>query len=342
MRPSFIPRLVNGPFEDPGLFVPLAFRKRALLFDLGDLSALSPGDILKTTHVFITHTHMDHFSGFDQMLRLLLGRRKSLHMFGPSGFLNNVVGKLQGYTWNLVRHYDEGLNITVTEIDAQMRTTRSFKCQERFAPSPTAIGPSRLPVVYEEPGFNVQTAILDHEIPSLAFAVQERFHINILKPRLQELGLEAGPWVSRFKKMLYEGVNPDSKIEVQRADRVGGPTAFPIGELSERITRITPGQKIAYVADALYSPENERNIITLAHKADHLFIEAAFLEKDRSIAKKKYHLTAHQAGTLAHKSHVREMTIFHHSPRYTDQGHLFQEEAKRAFKSNCPKEFGPI
>ncbi|MGD8834958.1 MAG: ribonuclease Z [Desulfobacteraceae bacterium] len=332
MRPTFIPRLVNGPFEDPGLFVPLAFRKRAILFDLGDLSALSAGDILKTTHVFITHTHMDHFSGFDQMLRLLLGRQKSLHMFGPRGLLNNIAGKLQGYTWNLVRHYDEGLNITVTEIDAQTRTTRTFKCLERFAPSPATMGPSRLPLAYEEPGFNVQTAILDHEIPSLAFAVQERFHINILKPRLQELGLEAGPWVSRFKKLLYEGVNPDSKIEVQRANRAGTTTTLPIGELAENITRITAGQKIAYIADVVYSTENERKIIKLAHKADHLFIEAAFLEKDHSIAKKKYHLTAHQAGMLAHKSQVREMTIFHHSPRYMDQAHLFQKEARRSFK----------
>ena len=63
MRPSFLPRLVNGPFGDPGLFVPLTFQKRALLFDLGDLSRLSPGDLLKTSHVFVSHTHMDHFAG---------------------------------------------------------------------------------------------------------------------------------------------------------------------------------------------------------------------------------------------------------------------------------------
>ena len=332
MRPSFNPRLVNGPFEDPGLFVPLAFHKRALLFDLGDLSLLSAGDILKTTHAFITHTHMDHFSGFDQLLRLLLGRGKSIHMFGPVGFLNNVAGKLQGYTWNLVRHYEEGLNITAAEIDGHTITTQSFKCLESFSPSSPVSRPSRLPVVYEEPGFNVQVAILDHEIPSLGFALQERFHINILKPSLQELGLEVGPWVSQFKKMLYANVQPDTQIMVKRTGCVEGPTVYSIGELSKKITRITAGQKIAYIADAIYSAENERKIITLAHKADRLFIEAAFLEEERSIAQKKYHLTAHQAGILARKAEVREMTIFHHSPRYSDQAHLLQEEAKRAFK----------
>jgi ribonuclease Z len=332
MRPSFNPKLVNGPFEDPGLFIPLTFCKRAILFDLGDLKNLSNGDILKTTHVFISHTHMDHFSGFDHLLRLLLGRGKTLHMFGPCGFLNNVAGKLQGYTWNLVRRYEEGLTIIATEIDAEKCKMQSFNCLEGFSPSPPVILPNTLPVAHEEPGLKVKTTILDHQIPSLAFALEERFHINILKPRLDELGLEVGPWVSKFKKLLYENLHPNTQIEVQCAERPNTPICFGIGELSKKITRITAGQKIAYVSDAIYSAENERKIIKLAHKADHLFIEAAFLEKDGDIARKKYHLTAHQAGTLAKKARARQITIFHYSPRYSNQAHLLQEEAKRAFR----------
>ena len=103
MRPSFTPRLINNPFSDPGMFVPFLFEKRALMFDLGDLHALSPKDLLKVTHVFVTHSHMDHFIGFDILLRPFLGREKRLHLYGPPGFLNNVEGRLAGYTWNLVR-----------------------------------------------------------------------------------------------------------------------------------------------------------------------------------------------------------------------------------------------
>ena len=106
MKPSFHPRLINDSFSDPGLFIPFLFEKRALLFDLGDLAALSPRDVLKVSHVFVTHTHMDHFIGFDTILRLLLGRDKEIHVYGPSNFIQKVEAKLSAYTWNLVENYD--------------------------------------------------------------------------------------------------------------------------------------------------------------------------------------------------------------------------------------------
>ena len=102
MRPSFHPRLANGPFDDPGLYIPFVFQKRALIFDLGDISRLLARDLLKISQAFITHTHMDHFIGFDRLLRLMLGREINLALAGPPGFLNNVAGKLAGYAWNLV------------------------------------------------------------------------------------------------------------------------------------------------------------------------------------------------------------------------------------------------
>ena len=133
--------------------------------------------------------------------------------------------------------------------------------------------------------------------------------------------------------MIFEDVDPGTQIEAQPLRADDKPAKFTISELSNRIARITPGQKIAYIADALYSPENENKIVELAHEADHLYIEAAFLDKDREIAKEKYHLTAHQAGTLARKAKVRAFSIFHHSPRYMDQVQTLREESMRAFAS---------
>jgi ribonuclease Z len=49
-----------------------------LNIDLGDLSRLAPRKVLRVSHAFVTHRHMDHFAGFDQLLKILLGRGKTL------------------------------------------------------------------------------------------------------------------------------------------------------------------------------------------------------------------------------------------------------------------------
>jgi ribonuclease Z len=334
MRPSFLPRLVNGPFDDPGLFVPLTFHKRALLFDLGDLHNLSPGELLKTSHVFVSHTHMDHFVGFDQLLRLLLGRAVNLHIYGPSGFLANVMGKLNAYTWNLVHNFQEALTLTATEIQSAQRITQVFDCRKGFAPSEPMVETSCDTVIYKTPAFQVRTRILDHRTECLGFAVQERFHVNILKTKLAESGLAVGPWVSRFKQLLYQEADPCTGIDVPTAAGNEAVKTFSLEDLLKKIARITPGQKFAYITDAVFNKANQEKIIALAQDADHLFIEAAFLEKDRQTAIEKYHLTAYQAGTLAHKARARALTIFHHSPRYFGQGHLLEQEARQAFEGS--------
>ena len=53
--------------------------------------------------------------------------------------------------------------------------------------------------------FTVNCAHLDHKIHSLAFALKERFHININKDKLDKLNLPVGPWLRRFKQALWEG-----------------------------------------------------------------------------------------------------------------------------------------
>lgn len=331
MRPCFHPRLVNGPFDDPGLFIPFLYDKRALLFDLGDIAALSARDILKTTHVFVTHTHMDHFIGFDRLLRLCLGREKTLHLFGPEGFFRNVEGKLAGYTWNLVTHYQNRFILCVTEVGNGGCVSKRYGCRNGFAPECTSRIAEFDGILVSEPGFSVSAIILDHQIPCLGLSIKETFHINIKKDAVIAMGLDIGPWLKDFKQALFHQRDPGSMFAVPTGTDRTLVRHYRLGDLAERIARITPGQKITYLADVRCDGSEFRRIADFAKDSDQLFIEAAFLEKEARTARKKYHLTARQAGTIAGYARAKQMIVFHFSPRYTKQAHLLQEEASAAY-----------
>jgi len=310
------------------------FKNRALLFDLGDIHLLSAKDILKTSHVFVTHTHMDHLIGFDRLIRLSLGREKILYLYGPEGFLNNIEGKLAGYSWNLVQHYDGRFSICASEIHDGLIVRQQYACQNGFLP---AASPVEIPFVsstLEEPEFTVYAVILDHMIPCLGYCIEGRFHININKKALTDLGLSTGQWLAGFKQALFNNEHPDSTIKVQWHDKAKAEKSMRLGDLAEKITVRSAGQKIAYFADVGFNEDNVGKMVAMAKNADHLFIEASFLDRDRDIAEKKYHLTAKQAGMIAGKAGVRRFTLFHFSPRYNGQAHLFQSEATAAYYEN--------
>jgi len=128
MPRHFDPTLINDPFDDPGLYVDLVFERRALLFDLGYLSGLAPRKLLRVSDAFVTHRHMDHFAGFDQLLRIFLGREKNVGIYGPPGLIDAVEHKLRAYTWNVIEGYEGNLVFRVTEIDKSGHLT-SARCR---------------------------------------------------------------------------------------------------------------------------------------------------------------------------------------------------------------------
>lgn len=331
MRPSFCPRLVNGPHDDPGLYIPFQFQNRALMFDLGDINALSAREILKISHVFVTHTHMDHFVGFDRMLRLMMGRDRTLHLYGPRGFIRNVEGKLAGYTWNLVENYADSLVLEVSEVRGRRVCRQRYACRDRFEPRDEPREKDFEGPLFEDAHLLVRTFELDHGIPCLGFSLQERFHVNIRKDGLAALKLEPGPWLQAFKTALYEERSPESDISAATSDG-GKPKTYRLGDLAQRIAIVSTGQKIGYIADVGFTASNVQKILAHIDRADHLYIEAAFLDEQRDRARLKHHLTARQAGLLAGRARAKQVTPFHFSPRYADCGQMLEAEAQQAFK----------
>ncbi|OGW16290.1 MAG: hypothetical protein A2035_00850 [Nitrospirae bacterium GWA2_42_11] len=330
MKPLLIPSLINGPFEDPGIYIEIKWEKRSLLFDLGDISLLGPAKLVKVSDVFISHTHMDHFVGFDYLLRLILRREKGLSLFGPPGIINNIEGKLNGYTWNLTEGYP--FTIHAAEIHRDEIRMADFSAKDGFKRHDISIKPFTGSILEEEM-FTIFTSHLDHMIPSLGFALKERFHININKDKLNAMNLTVGPWLRRFKQALWDG-KPEDEIFTIGPEEVGISTAraFSLGELKDSIATISGGQKISYIVDAIYSPENEEKIILLAKDSDVMYCEAAYLDKDTDLASERYHLTARQAGEIARKACAKDLVIFHFSPRYIDDPVPLYEEAMNAFR----------
>src|SRR6185295_11441763 len=169
--------LVNGPFQDPALYVALRWQGDALLFDLGRIERLSPGHCLRLSYVCVSHTHMDHFMGFDQLLRLTLPRDRELTFCGPPGLIENIAGKLAGYTWNLTDSYL--FRLVVIERHERHVARAAFRACNGFARETLSDEPMAAGALIDMPAFRVETATLNHRIPCLAFAVSEPRHLNI-------------------------------------------------------------------------------------------------------------------------------------------------------------------
>src|SRR5689334_10096502 len=255
MKTTFRPRLLNGQTGDPALLVSLRWQGRALLVDLGRIDRTPAAVMLPIEAVFVSHAHMDHFMGFDQLLRLFLARDTTLRLYGPEGIADCVAGKLAGYTWNLTDEY--GFVLEVTEIGADAMTSWRFPARRRFAREPLGAPRPFSGVVVADPVFTVEAARLDHRITSLAWAVRERMHLNVRPDALAAAGLPPGPWLNALKQAVRAGAPDDTPIEVARGDR------RPLREVREAFLTVTPGQKVAYVVDALFSPSNAAAVVRL-------------------------------------------------------------------------------
>ena len=321
MKPVFHAGQINGPFDDPCVYSRILRERRAVLFDCGDIRVLDTGHILKISDIFITHMHIDHFIGIDSVLRAVLRRDEPLRIYGPKGVIACVEGKLRGYTWNLIMDYPVG--IEVFEISNDCVEHASFHAANTF-------GRVDLPstefddIVLDDPLFKVKALHLTHDIPVLAYALAEEYHININKALLQEMNLPVGPWLSDLKRAIRQGAPADTVFDCD-GRMLTKEEAMPVAA-------ITRGQKISYVMDVSPEEENIAKIIPFVAGSDTLFCEAYFPGLEIERAKERHHLTASLAGRIAREAGVGNIEIIHISPKYRHRADEIYREVELEFR----------
>jgi ribonuclease Z len=324
MPPTLLPRLVNGRFGDPGLFVEQLHRRSALLFDLGDLAPLSARDLLRVSHVFVTHTHIDHFIGFDALLRVHVGSDKTIELVGPPGFAEQVGHKLGGYRWDLIDRYKTDLVFQVTELHPDGRTLGArFRLKRAFAREETGEGRAEEGLVARIGDLTVRAVLLEHHGPCVGYALSERAHVNVWGNRVEASGLPKGPWLQGLKKAVLEGRADDWLVELPGR-------SLPLGELRDLVS-LGPGQKVAYVTDVADTPANREAIAGLARGADIFFLESCFAADETERAAARAHLTTRAAGEIGRAAGARRLEPFHFSPRYVGEEERMLAEVAAAF-----------
>jgi ribonuclease Z len=306
MRTLFHPSLLHPSTGDPGAWVDVPDEGRAVLFDLPELSRVAPRKLLRLAHAVVTHTHMDHFVGFDQLLRVALRREALLAITGPPGFLASVRGRIGAYTWNLVAGYPIHLRVQEVEEDTVRAEEYTGASRMRPVPLPEAVFSG---TIHAERAFRIEVATFDHGIPVLGVVLRETRHLGVNKDLLVRRGLVPGPWLGELKDAIRSGAV----------------------ENTEGLIVEGPGQVVAYLTDLAGTDENLRRAAAFVCNADLLLCEAAFLDADRALAIDRKHLTARQAGTLAREAGVKRLAVFHISSRYEGREAEVLREAAEAF-----------
>jgi len=326
-------RLVAPDASEPGLYVEFRGERRALLFDLGDLHDVRPAALLRVSHAFVTHTHMDHFAGFDALLQVVLGRHERLVLYGGPGFVDQVEHKLRAYTWNVVHRYETPLVIEAVEVGVDGAGRRAaFSSLRRFEREGDAPFAPAGDVLHDEPTFRVRARFVDHDIPCLAYALEEKAALRVRREQLEALGLTTGAWLRDLKHAVLHGAPGDTPIRLEWRDRAGAHAQTrAVQALRSLVLEEVPGRRIGYVTDLRGTEADRAQLAALLQGVDLLFIESVFLDADRGHAERKNHLTARRAGAIARHVGAKEVVPFHFSPRYQGREQALVDELRAAW-----------
>ena len=326
---------VNGLVGDPAVYGFFPKTGAAVLFDLGYLDDLANKDLLKVRLALVSHTHIDHFIGFDRLLRVNIPHFRPVELVGPPGLIANVEGKLKGYLWNLVE--PDQIRFTVHEVDrAGSVKSAHLVNQTGFVPEATSCEPPR-PGLIDPPlppapvasiaafgdGTRFEATALDHKTPSIAYACQLPMRFSVKSDVLEKYGLAPGPWIRELQVAI-------GKHDLDLPFTVDG-KRFRAEELGALIFDTYAPRPLGYMTDAGFTRSNIERAVQLFRGTETLVSETNYRDTEAVKAKDRMHLTTRQAALIAAAAGVARLEIFHLSNIYLDEAEAVVAEANTFF-----------
>jgi ribonuclease Z len=315
---------VNGLSGDPAVYLFNPRAAESLLFDLGSLDGFSHRKLLKVRNVFVSHTHVDHFIGFDRLLRVNIPHRREVRLFGPKGFVDQVYHKIKGYTWNLL---DPGqITFEVVEIDKEFLTRAKLVNDNGFEPTRvkekiTSAPDEPILIYHEVAGVHIYASILDHGTPSIAYKYMLPPRTQVDAERIKQDGLSEGAWIREVQLCEATGEN--------RPISIGG-QQYLTRDLADKYLIPLESVAVGYLTDIAFSKENVAKLYKLFAGLSMLIGETSFLDDDRSRAFEKKHLTTKMTSLIAAAVGAKDFKPFHFSNIYKGLNEN-EEEAQKFF-----------
>lgn len=278
-----------------------------LLFDCGDgcLGQLPFGEVQTINHLFFSHLHMDHVSGFDTFFRCTFNRTlPENHIWGPPHTAEILHHRFQGFIWNLVG--DQQATWRVHDLHVDHVETYRFELGEAFAQAHDAGSRTSDRKVLHGPGYQVEAFLMDHGTPSVAYVVRESPRVNIDTGKLAQLGMRPGPWLQKVRGTRADDAET---VIVEGVSR-------PLKELQTDLLVETPGDSVAYLTDFLLDDAAMDRLTEVLQGVGTLVCESQYRHSDVELALRNYHMTATQVATLAKRADVGRLVLFHLSDRY--------------------------
>lgn len=242
-----------------------------ILFDCGEAtqkqmisSNISP---MKVSKIFITHYHGDHILGLPGLLQSmsLNGREAKLTIYGPKG-LDKIKNAIYSLGYCAIEYPVEFI-----EIDSG--------------------------IIEDNKEYFIQAERVRHNVPTLAYSIEEKKKPRFLREKAIELGVPVGPAFGR----LHNGEEVEVNGKIIKPEQV-------LGEPRK-------GAKITYSGDTKPCEE----MIMLARDSTLLIHESTFVEEDKLNAEEHAHSTSVDAAYIARESNSKKLILTHISTRYTKE-----------------------